>query len=38
MDTGLARRNTRLGWLLFALFWVLFAGTIGVAILYLAFD
>jgi hypothetical protein len=38
MDPELAQRNTRLGWLLFALFWVLFAGTIGVAILYLAFD
>jgi hypothetical protein len=38
MDPELARRNTRLGWLLFALFWVLFAGAIGVAFLYLAFD
>jgi hypothetical protein len=38
MDPELSRRNTRLGWLLFALFWVLFAGSIGVAFLYLAFD
>jgi hypothetical protein len=38
MDPELARKNTRLGWLLFALFWVFFAGTVGVAVLYLAFD
>jgi hypothetical protein len=38
MDPGLARRNTRLGWALFAVFLVLFAGTFGVALLYLAFD
>ena len=31
MDPALARKNARLGWLLFA-------GTIGVAFLYLAFD
>jgi hypothetical protein len=37
-ETELARRNTRLGWFLFAIFWLLFAGTIGVAFLYLAFD
>jgi hypothetical protein len=38
MSPDLVRRNTRLGWLLFALFWILFAGSIGVAFLYLAFD
>ena len=38
MDPDLARRNARLGWLLFALFWVLFAGTFGVALLYMHFD
>ena len=38
MPPELARRNARLGWLLFAAFWVLFAGTVGVAFLYLAFD
>ena len=34
----LERRNLVLGWLLFGLFFVLFAGTIGVAFLYLALD
>ena len=38
MDPELARRNVRLGWLIFAVFWLLFAGSIGVAFLYLAFD
>ena len=38
MDRELTRKNARLGWLLFALFWVLFAGTFGVALLYLQFD
>ena len=38
MDLELARRNARLGWLLFAVFVLLFAGSIGVAFLYLAFD
>lgn len=38
MDDGLAQRNTRLGWLLFGFFWLLFAGCFGVAFLYLAFD
>jgi hypothetical protein len=38
MDSQLARRNARLGWLLFAVFWILFAGSIGVAFLYLALD
>ena len=34
----LERRNLILGWALFAVFLVLFAGTIGVAFLYLALD
>ena len=38
MDPALARRNNRLGWLLFGLFLLLFAGVIGVAFLYLAAD
>jgi hypothetical protein len=38
MDTDLARRNNRLGWLLFGVFLLLFAGAIGVSFLYLAFD
>jgi hypothetical protein len=38
MDDDLARRNVRLGWLLFGVFVVLFAGTFGIAFLYLAFD
>jgi len=38
MDPETARKNVRLGWLLFGLFWLLFAGTFGVAYLYLAFD
>ena len=38
MDRALTRKNARLGLLLFALFWLLFAGTFGVAALYLAFD
>jgi hypothetical protein len=38
MDPELARRNNRLGWLLFALFLLLFAGTWGIALLYLQFD
>ena len=32
------RKNLVLGWLLFAVFIVLFAGTVGVALLYLALD
>ena len=36
--TDLERRNLVLGWALFAVFLVLFAGTIGVAFLYLALD
>jgi len=38
MDPELARKNTRLGWLLFALCCLLFAATVGIAFLYLAFD
>jgi hypothetical protein len=38
MDPELARKNTRLGWLLFGIFLVLFAGTFAVGLLYLAFD
>jgi hypothetical protein len=34
----LGRRNAQLGWLLLGVFLVLFAGTFGVALLYLAFD
>ena len=34
----LERKNLVLGWLLFGLFVVLFAGTVGVAFLYLALD
>jgi hypothetical protein len=38
MDPNLARRNAVFGWALFGLFLLLFAGTIGVAFLYLAAD
>lgn len=38
VDPELDRKNARLGWLLFAVFCLLFAGTFGVAFLYLAFD
>ena len=38
MDPDLVRRNVRLGWLLFGAFVLLFAGTFGIALLYLAFD
>jgi hypothetical protein len=38
MDPELARRNNRLGWLLFGIFVLLFAGTVAVAFIYLAFD
>jgi hypothetical protein len=34
----LSRRSLRLGWALFGLFWLLFLGTILVALLYLQFD
>jgi hypothetical protein len=38
MDPELARRNVRLGWLLFGVFLLLFAGTFVVAFIYLALD
>ena len=38
MDPELARRNVRLGWMLFAVFILLFAGTVGIALLYLHFQ
>jgi hypothetical protein len=38
MDPELARKNVRLGWLLFGIFCLLFGGTVGIAFLYLAFD
>jgi hypothetical protein len=38
MDPELARKNARLGWMLFGVFVVLFAGSIGVAFLYLHFQ
>ena len=36
MDPELARKNTFLGWMLFGLFLLLFAGTFAVAFIYLA--
>jgi hypothetical protein len=38
LDPELQRKNTRLGLILFGVFVTLFAGTIGVAFLYLALD
>ena len=38
MDPELARKNVRLGLLLWAIFLLLFAGCIGVAFLYLHFS
>jgi len=38
MDPELARRNVRLGWMLFGGFVLLFAGTFLVALLYLQLD
>jgi hypothetical protein len=34
-DVAIAHKNMVWGWALFGLFWVLFAGTIGVAYVYL---
>jgi hypothetical protein len=34
----LARRNNRFGWALFGLFWLIFLGTMIVAVLYLQLD
>ena len=38
MDDELARRNNRFGWALFGLFWLLFLGTVLIAVLYLQLD
>ena len=38
MDPELARKNLRLAWLLFGIFVLLFAGSIGIAFLYLHFQ
>ena len=38
MDPELAKRNVRLGWMLFGVFVLLFAGTFAVALLYLQLD
>jgi hypothetical protein len=38
MDPELARHNVRLGWMLFGVFVLLFAGTVGIALLYLHFQ
>ena len=38
MDPELGRKNVALGWALFGLFVLLFAGTMLVALLYLALD
>jgi hypothetical protein len=37
-DQEVARRNLRFGWALFLLFWLLFAGTAVIAVLYLQLD
>jgi hypothetical protein len=37
-DRALARKNMQWGWALFGLFWVLFGGTVGVALVYLWLD
>ena len=38
MNPELPRRNVRLGWMLFGVFLLLFAGTVGIALLYLHFQ
>lgn len=38
LDPETERKNMVLGWALFGLFVVLFAGTVGVALLYLQLD
>lgn len=38
LDPELERRNMVFGWALFGVFLLLFAGTVGVALLYLALD
>ena len=37
-DRELARKNMAWGWALFGLFWLLFGGTVGVALVYLWLD
>ena len=37
-DHELERRKLRFGWALFGLFWLLFAGTAVIAVLYLQLD
>jgi hypothetical protein len=37
-ETELSRRNLRFGWALFGLFWLLFLGTVVVALLYVQLD
>jgi hypothetical protein len=37
-DAAIARKNMQWGWGLFGLFWVLFGGTVGVALVYLWLD
>ena len=38
LDPALERRNLRFGWALFGLFWLLFAGTVLIALIYLQLD
>jgi hypothetical protein len=38
MNPDLARRNVRLGWVLFGVFVLLFAGCFAIALLYLHFQ
>jgi hypothetical protein len=37
-DREIARKNIAWGWALFGLFWLLFGGTVGVALIYLWLD
>ncbi|HEV7640783.1 MAG TPA: hypothetical protein VGO39_07960 [Gaiellaceae bacterium] len=37
-ERALARKNMAWGWALFGLFWVLFGGTVAVALVYLWLD
>jgi hypothetical protein len=37
-ERALARKNMAWGWAIFGLFWVLFLGTVGVALVYLWLD
>jgi hypothetical protein len=37
-ENELEHRNLRFGWALFGLFWLLFLGTLLIAILYVQFD